>query len=151
SFDNLYGEFDGAENLAKASAVPKQIGGDGMGLATLPPVTDTSTKPAKVDARFPANLPNRPFNIDQYVPPDQEIPDLRHRYYQEQQQIEGGKMARFASASNAKGLVMGYYHPAPLPLAALARQYTLCDHFFHGAFGGSFLNHIWLIAAAAPT
>jgi phospholipase C len=46
---------------------------------------------------------------------------------------------------------MGYYHTAQLPLAQVASQYTLCDHFFHGAFGGSFLNHIWLIAAAAPT
>jgi phospholipase C len=32
----------------------------------------------------------------------------------------------------------------------LAKQYTLCDHFFHSAFGGSFLNHQWLIAAATP-
>ena len=28
---------------------------------------------------------------------------------------------------------------------------TLCDHFFHAAFGGSFLNHFWLIAAQGPT
>jgi len=28
---------------------------------------------------------------------------------------------------------------------------TLCDHFFHAAFGGSFLNHFWLIAAQSPS
>ena len=27
----------------------------------------------------------------------------------------------------------------------------MCDNFFHSAFGGSFLNHQWLIAAASPT
>jgi acid phosphatase len=32
----------------------------------------------------------------------------------------------------------------------LAQQYTLCDNFFHSAYGGSFLNHQWLIAAASP-
>ena len=46
---------------------------------------------------------------------------------------------------------MGYYHTANLPLAAEARKYTLADRFFHAAFGGSFFNHIYFIAAAAPT
>ena len=32
----------------------------------------------------------------------------------------------------------------------ITKKYTLCDNFFHSAFGGSFLNHIWLIAAASP-
>jgi phospholipase C len=45
---------------------------------------------------------------------------------------------------------MGHYTTANLPLAAEAARYTLCDNFFHAAFGGSFLNHIWLIAAASP-
>ena len=35
-------------------------------------------------------------------------------------------------------------------LFALARQYVLADHFFQGAFGGSFLNHQYLICACAP-
>jgi len=46
--------------------------------------------------------------------------------------------------------VMGFYPTATLPLAAEAAQYTLCDNFFHAAFGGSFLNHMWLIAARTP-
>jgi phospholipase C len=32
-----------------------------------------------------------------------------------------------------------------------ARRYTLADHFFMGAFGGSYLNHQWLICACTPT
>src|SRR4029078_5319253 len=43
---------------------------------------------------------------------------------------------------------------ALLPVAELAldnpAQPTICDPFFHAAFGGSFLNHIWLIAATTP-
>jgi phospholipase C len=65
-------------------------------------------------------------------------------------QIDDGKMDKFALYNFSKGLTMGYYKTSLLPLAALARQYTLCDHFFHSAFGGSFLNHQWLIAAATP-
>jgi acid phosphatase len=37
-----------------------------------------------------------------------------------------------------------------MPEGQLAREFTLCDNFFHAAFGGSFLNHIFLVAAAAP-
>ena len=32
---------------------------------------------------------------------------------------------------------MGYYTTDVLPLKPLAQQYTVCDHFFHGVFGGS--------------
>jgi phospholipase C len=31
-----------------------------------------------------------------------------------------------------------------------ARRYTLADNFFMGAFGGSYLNHQWLICACTP-
>ena len=35
-------------------------------------------------------------------------------------------------------------------LYALAREFVLADNFFQGAFGGSFLNHQYLICACAP-
>ena len=142
SFDNLYGEFPGANGLANSGATSTQVDGVGNPFATLPM---TGTSP------FPTNLPNAPFNIEQYVPANMKIPDLVHRFYQEQQQIDGGRMDKFAQVSDAKGEVMGFYHTAALPLADVASQYTLCDNFFHGAFGGSFLNHFWLIAARTPT
>src|SRR5438046_802258 len=50
----------------------------------------------------------------------------------------------------AAGLAMSYYDATNLPEGVLARQYTLLDHFFHPAFGGSFLNHQWLICACTP-
>jgi phospholipase C len=144
SFDNTYGDFAGAEGLASAgaAAAAKQIDATGTPYVTLPEVNGSP---------IPTTLPNAPFDIAQFVPATTKTRDLVHRYYQEQSQIDGGKMDKFALVSDAEGLSMGFYHTATLPLAAEAAKYTLCDRFFHSAFGGSFLNHIWLIAAAAPT
>lgn len=144
SFDNLWGEFPGAEGLSKAKKENIiQLNADGQPYTFLPPVPRSSA--------FPTNLPNTLFNIDQYVAADQVSPDVTHRFYQEQLQIDGGKMDRFALYNYTKGFAMGYYKTADLPLYELARKYTVCDHFFHSVFGGSFLNHQWLIAAASPT
>jgi phospholipase C len=148
SYDNLYGEFDGGEGIKNAK-VPQQDMDAGV-YSYLPQPMNTDVTPAVPDDRFPVNLPNGPFPIEAYIPATAAIPDLVHRWYQEQQQIHGGKMDRFAAVSDAKGLSLGYYHTAALPLAKEAADYTLCDHFFHAAFGGSFLNHQWLIAAASP-
>jgi phospholipase C len=141
SFDNLYGEFPGANGLANAGSHATQVDLAGNPFVTLP------TPPG---GAFPSNLANKPFSIEQYIPINANSPDLIHRFYQQQLQIDGGKMDRFAAISDAKGLVMGYYHTANLPLAKEAAENTLCDNFFHGAFGGSFLNHIYLIAARPP-
>jgi phospholipase C len=151
SFDNLYGSFPGAEGLTQAAARPQQQDLNGTVYTTLPQPMDTSMRPPVPDTRFPATLANAPFDIGQYVPANQNIPDLVHRYYQEQAQIHAGAMDRFAAVSDAAGLSMGYYSTDVLPLKPLAQQYTVCDHFFHGVFGGSFMNHIWLISANVAT
>jgi phospholipase C len=46
---------------------------------------------------------------------------------------------------------LSYYDATNLPEGKLAQQFTMMDNFFHGAFGGSFLNHQYLICACAPT
>ena len=56
----------------------------------------------------------------------------------------------FITWSDNPGLVMSHFDATNLPEGLLAQQYTMCDNFFHSAFGGSFLNHQFLIAAAAP-
>jgi len=81
--------------------------------------------------------------------------DMVHRFYQEQFQIHNGKMDRYALGSDATGLVMGYYDTKALPIYAYLHstghpKYAIADNFFQAAFGGSFLNHHWLIAAATP-
>jgi len=143
SFDNLYGQFEGANGIANATPENlTQLDQDGSAYKFLPPVPRSSA--------FPTNMPNGVFNIDQYVPADQETPDVLHQYYQQRAQINGGKMNKFAAYNSTAGMAMGYYKTALLPLYPIAKQYTLCDNFFHSAFGGSFLNHQWLIAAATP-
>src|SRR5207302_191112 len=82
--------------------------------------------------------------------------DLVHRYYQEQYQLDGGRQDRYVAGSDAIGLAMGRYDTRALPIytylhAAGAPHYVIADHFFQAAFGGSFLNHQWLAAAATPT
>ena len=84
SFDNLYGLFQGADGLDNWLKAPPQVDKDGKPFATLPPVMDTNKKPAVVDTRFPADLPNKPFAADGYAALDQFTGDLVHRYYQEQ-------------------------------------------------------------------
>ena len=59
-------------------------------------------------------------------------------------------MDRFAAVSDAGGLTMGYFDGSKLGLWKYAQRYTLADHFFHAAFGGSFLNHFWLVCACTP-
>src|SRR5262245_46603522 len=71
SFDNLYGLFPGANGIAKAGAAATQVNKEGTHYTTLPQPINTSLKPPAPDTRFPADLPNKPFNIDQYVPQDQ--------------------------------------------------------------------------------
>ena len=147
SFDGVFGDFPGADGLASAQTFAPQSDTDGTTLAHLPPVHGIK---AAVDPRFPVRLPNAPFDIGAFVPPTDIMPDLVHRFYQEQEQINGGRNDRFAAVSDAGGLVMGTYAAKSQHLAALARDYTLADHFHHAAFGGSFLNHFFLVCACVP-
>jgi acid phosphatase len=159
SFDNLYGGFPGANGLSAADpghTVQVDFAGQVMKCLdqndshlTSPPLPADVCSVANGDP-FDSHFANEPFGIDQYVPLDQKTRDLVHRYYQNQVQIDGGKNDKFVAASDAKGLAMGYYDTDNLPLAAYAKRWTLADNFFQGAFGGSFLNHQWLIAARTP-
>jgi acid phosphatase len=81
--------------------------------------------------------------------------DLVHRFYQEQYQLNAGNQNRYMTGSDSAAMSMGYYNTTQLPIyqylhANGAPKYVIADHFFQAAFGGSFLNHQYLIAAAAP-
>src|SRR5450755_1711199 len=149
SFDNFFGNFPGANGVANAGDKAIQIGPDGKPLKLLPAPIDTNLKPPDVDKRFPAQLPNRPFQINRYVSLDDDTGDLIHQFYQEQLQINGGAMNRYAEVSNAKGLAMGYFDISGTYVWKLAKQFTLGDAMFHSAFGGSFLNHAFLVCSCA--
>ncbi|CAN2532771.1 Phospholipase+C+1 [Methylocapsa aurea] len=146
SFDNVFGLYPGAEGLGIGADRFAQIDVDGKPFGELPPIRGEKG----VDGRFPAVLPNAPFPIDAFLPNAEKTPDLTHDFFQEKEQINGGKMDRFAAVSGAGGLVMGYCDGRSLAQWRLAEEFTLADHFFHGAFGGSFVNHMFLVCACTP-
>jgi acid phosphatase len=82
--------------------------------------------------------------------------DIVHRFYEEQFQLNHGAQNRYVLGSDAAGVVMGVYDTKNLPIYRYLHEpghpkYAILDNFFQGAFGGSFLNHQFLIAAAPPT
>jgi phospholipase C len=99
----------------------------------------------------PNGLPPSPANL-----PGGCTRDIVHRFYQEQYQLNDGQQNRYTTGSDAVGLTQGYYDTQALPIYAYLHggdhpHYAIADNFFESAFGGSFLNHQWLIAAATPT
>jgi phospholipase C len=142
SFDNLYGLFDDANGIdPQDESLTPQVDLAGNPYTCLPQASPPLTS---------ACLPNQPFDITKYIPANKPTIDLVHRFYQEQVQIDGGKMDKFVAVSDAKALAMGYYPTEPLPVAKEAAKYVLQDNFFNAAFGGSYLNHQWLICACTP-
>jgi acid phosphatase len=151
SFDNLYGLFPGANGVANASTESTtQVDRDGTPLAKLPPVWGSGNTP---DPAYPADLPNKPFRIDAppiNLPLATATRDLWHLFYQNQDQINEGRNNRFVEAGDSGALVMGYYNGSSMAMWKIAKEFTLADNFFMGAFGGSYLNHMWLACACTP-
>jgi len=174
SFDSLYGQFPGADGLANSfdtipqldkTAVPAY---SALIYQTPSPLTGSPLVP---DPAFPSTpngklalisnnslaWPLIPYDFTTYIPANSLTGDIVHRFYHEQLQIDNGAletkngdMDKFVTWSDNPGLVLSYLDATNLPEGKLAQQYTLCDNFFHSAYGGSFLNHQWLVAAANP-
>jgi acid phosphatase len=131
------------------------------------------------ETAFDSAFANEPFTIDDFIaptdttcpPPGASAPngtlkgtglpggctrDLVHRFYQEQYQLNDGAQNRYVTGSDAVGLAMGVQDTRQLPIYRYLHspghpRYAIADNFFQSAFGGSFLNHQWLVAAATPT
>ena len=172
SFDALYGSFPGANGIANASVtatnqLDRLAGNPIANLANYDPLTSvipTQNPPVPLngtqDKRFLSDTNNLnsptvvntllPYGLETYIDPTSLTGDIIHRYWQEQFQIDGGNMDKFVTWSDNPGLVMSHFDASQMPEGKLAQQYTMCDNFFHSAFGGSFLNHQYFIAAQAP-
>ena len=158
SFDALYGSFPGADGLQQAKSAPPQRDRHGSTFRELPPIwqglTAAGVTPVITEADT-GHLPNQPFAIDDPHGFNQSAGvitrDLWHRFYENQMQIDGGKNDGFVAWADSGAMVMGHYDGSKMKMWKIAREYTLADHFFMGAFGGSYLNHIWLICACVPT
>jgi len=137
--------------------------------------TDAAPKIEAPDANFSQTIANGPWALGipgtdnqplatatggkgVYNPLNDVTGDLVHRFYEEQVQIDGGKMDRFIAGTHASpdagGLVMYYYAndvASQTKMWGLASKYVLADNFYHSAFGGSFLNHAFLVCGCAFT
>lgn len=170
SFDNLYGHFPGANGVGRvidpegrptAAYVPQKDRDGVTVLPTLPKtwtgVTQRGVTPVVTEAQS-AGLPNAPFGIETAFRKNANVTlgtgtitrDLAHRFFENQMQINGGKNDGFAAWSDAGGLAMGHFDYSQSAMYRLAREFVLADNFFQGAFGGSYLNHQYLICACAP-
>ncbi|GAB3779619.1 acid phosphatase [Dyella agri] len=166
SFNNLFGGFPGLAQPLSALK-PEQFqqrDRDGKLLDTLPPIwhglmphkQTLNGREYQITEDAIHGLTNAPFALT--TPEGEPLPqalvtrDLIHNFYNNQLQINGGRNDGFVAWGDSGALVMGHYGDSAdkLALWQLARQYTLCDNFFMGAFGGSFLNHQYLIAAQPP-
>ena len=166
SFNNLFAGFPGLER--PLSAVPQerllQRDRNGRVLDRLPTIWGGLVPEKQVVEHReywigPDDLPslaNAPFALS--TPDGDPLPhgvvtrDLLHAFYNNQLQINGGRNDGFVAWGDSGALVMGHYGDgsANLRLWQIAREFTLCDNFFMGAFGGSYLNHQYLIAARPP-
>lgn len=149
SFDGLFGKFPGCNNLDSAGVIV-QTDKNNEPLKFLPRPVLNGTSKIVPDLRFPEKMPVAPYDLTKYVKSGERTGDMVHRFYTNQHQINGGKNDKFVLYSDNGGLVLSYCDVTNMPLGRLASQYTLCDNFFQSAFGGSYLNHIWLVAAATP-
>lgn len=166
SFNNLFADFPGLRSPLSqlTSEQYSQVDRNGQKLSELPKIwaglvqrsQTLAGKTYQIGENKITGLANAPFPLKDAegapLPEAVITRDLVHAFYQNQMQINGGKNDSFAAWGDSGALVMGYYAETRknLNLWNIARQYTLCDNFFMGAFGGSWLNHQYLIASRTP-
>jgi phospholipase C len=126
SFDNYFGTYPGADGIPEGVCIP------------FDPVEDPNGPCVE-----PFHLSTSEVDLD----------DPDHSLRTAQLQFNDGAMDGFVYALEQRNqdgrLAMGYYDDADLPYYwNLAEEYVLFDRFFSSAMGGSFINHLYWVAAA---
>ena len=124
TFDSYFGTYPGADGIPKGVCMPFD----------------------------PAGNPKRcvrPYHIG-----NQSIIDLDHSESSATGDVDRGRMDGFVRAQNIRtgdgSQAMGYYNASDVPFYwNVADRYVLFDHFFSSSLGGSFLNHVYWVAAGA--
>jgi phospholipase C len=124
TFDSYFGTYPGADGIPRGVCMP--------------------VDPAR--GRKPCV---RPFHLR-----NQSVLDLDHSESTALQNLDHGRMDGFVRAQNVRvgdgAQAMGYYNAADIPFYwNVADRYVLFDHFFSSDRGGSFLNHVYWVAAGA--
>jgi phospholipase C len=121
------------------------------------------------DARFPAGMPNGPFQITKYVSYGSHTGDPVHRFFQMWQQVDGGKNDLFVWVAETAGVgpsngnspvsngrtyqgavSMGFYNmargDAPY-IRQLADEFAIADNYHQSVMGGTTANYLALTTA----
>ncbi len=129
-----------------------------------PNTTYAQGQPQNVpDPRFPADLPNGPYQITHYVPYlDSFVGDPLHRFYQMWQEQDGGKHDLYTWVHETAGDDNGAIPPQPIYQGALdmgyynmnagdapnfqfiGDTYAISDNYHQSVMGGTGANHIML-------
>ncbi|HEX2647175.1 MAG TPA: alkaline phosphatase family protein, partial [Candidatus Dormibacteraeota bacterium] len=127
----------------------------------------TGVPPGVPDARFPANLPNGPFQITKYVPYSAFTGDPIHRFFQMWQETDQGHLDLFPWVSVTVGIGPQNSPPAPTPghtgtagepmgffnmsrgdvpiFKALADRYAISDNYHQPIMGGTGANFLAIV------
>ncbi len=158
SFDNLFGNYPGANGIPPDGGFPQRDRDTAATvLPKLPQTWGGVTEPGQdvtITQAQSDNLPNAPYALGTVYPGltrSTVTRDLYHLFFEDQMQIDGGRNDRFAAWGDSGGLTLGHFDYSGSQLWQIARHGVLADNFFQGAFGGSFLNHQYLICACAPS
>jgi phospholipase C len=124
TFDSYFGTYPGADGIPHGECMP-------------------------VDPTRGARPCVRPFHIG-----NRSIVDLDHSESSATGDVDRGRMDGFVRAQNIRtgegAQAMGYYDASDVPFYwNVADRYVLFDHFFSSSLGGSFLNHVYWVAAGA--
>jgi phospholipase C len=124
TFDNYFGTYPGADGIDPSVCVP--------------------ANPARG-----ATPCVHPYHIG-----NQSITDLDHSESSAFADSDAGRMDGFVRAQSLRigngSQAMGYYNGSDVPFYwNTADRYVLFDHFFSSSLGGSFLNHVYWVAAGA--
>jgi acid phosphatase len=169
SVDNIFGRFPGAHGLSEVLApdgrpsinYKPQRDRNGAVLSELPPIWGGVTAAGFVPVitqQQSTGLENSPFAIESafltragvHLSTSTVTRDQWGRFFENQMQINSGQNDGYAAWSDAGGLPLAYFDYTDSALYKLAREYTLADNLFQGAFGGGFLNHQYIVCACAP-
>ena len=123
----------------------------------------TGQPPGVPDTRFPANLPNGPFQITKYVSYDAHTGDPMHRFFQMWQQASTGKNDLFVWVNQTVGVgpqnsppptpaytfqggeAMGFYNMSTGDAGhfkEMADHYAISDNYHQSIMGGTGANFI---------
>lgn len=148
SFESLLPEF---RNVPHVDVI-NQTSKEGFRFSVLPPPLVPGSNGSRVpDPRFPANASVEPFDLSQYFASSTISPPLVQRFWQEQYQINDGKMDKFVAWTDAGGLPLGYVNSTTLPLTSLAMEEgSILAGVHHSVYGGAFINLMYLTCATIP-